>query len=81
MRGYYEECNMPPQKQHKIKQLSYLREEATISLRTLESPARGHFTRSLFSPGQNDVIEHEHEGVGKEVGIEWFMYSFGIGAT
>jgi hypothetical protein len=51
-----------------------------ISLRTLESPARDHFTRSLFSPGQNDVTEHEHEGVRKEVYIAWFMYCFGFGA-
>lgn len=57
-----------------------------ISLRTLESPtlvARGHFTRSLFSPGRNDVTEHEHEheGAGKEVDVAWFMYSLRIGAT
>jgi len=43
--------------------------------------ARCHFTPSLFSPGQNDTIEHEHEGAGKEVDIAWFMYCLGIGAT
>ena len=84
MRGYYEECNLQPQKQHKIKWLSYLKELAIISPRTLESPAlvaQGHFTRSLFIPRQNATIEHEHEGAGKEVDIAWFMYSLGIGAT
>jgi len=55
-----------------------------ISMRTLESPAlvaRGHFMRSLCSPGQNGTIEHEHEGAGKEVDIAWFMYCLEIGAT